>query len=102
MSTLSCDAMADLSLDLPARPGRPPRTGQMVPCVQLDQWPPREIAEEFVLRCLRLPHVKWRESRMASPQSRALWLPDAFAGGPSEAFIDAHEFCHLHPPPQGG
>jgi hypothetical protein len=102
MWTLLYDPIADLSLELPLRQGRPPRTGRMVPYVQLDQWPSREIAEEFVSRCLRLPCVKSRESRMASPRSRALWLPDELAGGPSEAFIDANEFCHLHPPPEAG
>jgi hypothetical protein len=27
-------------------------------------------------------------------------LPDAHAAGPPEAFIDGHEFCHLHPLPE--
>jgi hypothetical protein len=39
---------------------------------------------------------------MASPRSCALSLSDQFALGPPEAFIDAHEFCHLHPMPEGG
>ena len=93
---------SDLRLELPVRQGQPPRTGRMVPYVQLDQWPPRNIAEELIERSLRLPHVKSRESRMASQRTRALWLPDTFAVGPPEAFIDGHEFCHLHPPPEGG
>jgi len=38
---------------------------------------------------------------MASPDTRALWLPDEAAFGPSEAFIDDHEFCHLHALPAG-
>jgi hypothetical protein len=38
---------------------------------------------------------------MASPQSHALSLPDRYASGPPDAFIDAHEFCHLHPLPAG-
>jgi len=38
---------------------------------------------------------------MACPETRALWLPDDFAHGPREAFIDGHEFCHLHPSPEG-
>src|SRR5262245_50821693 len=102
MWTLLCDPIADLLAELPVRPGRPPQTGRMVPYVQLNQWPPRAIATELVERCLRLPYVKSRESRMASRGSRALWLPDAWAGGPPDAFIDGHEFCHLHPPPESG
>jgi hypothetical protein len=38
---------------------------------------------------------------MASPDSCALWLPDGLAAGPKDAFIDEHEFCHLHPLPEG-
>jgi hypothetical protein len=38
---------------------------------------------------------------MASPGSHALCLSDQCALGPPEAFIDAHEFCHLHPHPEG-
>lgn len=38
---------------------------------------------------------------MASPGARALYLSDDAATGPPEAFIDQHEFCHLHPPPDG-
>jgi phospholipase/carboxylesterase len=38
---------------------------------------------------------------MALPGARALYLPDGVAGGPPEAFIDHHEFCHLHPLPEG-
>jgi len=38
---------------------------------------------------------------MASPGSTALYLADDFAFGPPEAFIDGHEFCHLHPLPGG-
>jgi phospholipase/carboxylesterase len=69
--------------------------------MQLDQWPPVEMVEELVSQCLSLPNVRAKQSRMASPESRALCLPDAFAAGPPSAFIDGHEFCHLHPPPEG-
>jgi hypothetical protein len=34
---------------------------------------------------------------MASPDSHALYLADASASGPPEAFIDDHEFCHIRP-----
>jgi hypothetical protein len=38
---------------------------------------------------------------MAAPETRALALPDEHARGPAEAFIDDHEFCHLHAAPEG-
>ena len=84
------------------RVGPPPRTKPGFPHAQLDQWPPRAIAEELLARSLQLPHVRSRQSRMASPDTRALCLPDSFAGGPTEAFIDGHEFCFLHPRPEFG
>ena len=67
--------------------------------MQLEQWPPEEIAEELVDRSLSLPYVRAKQSRMASPHSLALSLPDRFATGPPDAFIDSHEFGHLHPLP---
>jgi len=45
--------------------------------------------------------VRVRESRMALRGARALYLPDGVARGPREAFIDLHEFCHLHSLPEG-
>ena len=85
----------------PPRTGPRPRTRLALPHLQMEQWPPEEIVEQLVDRCLRLPYVRPRESRMASPQSLALSLPDRFAAGPPDAFIDDHEFCHLHPLPEG-
>jgi hypothetical protein len=38
---------------------------------------------------------------MASPDCHALSLPDEFSAGPPGAFIVDHEFCHLHPLPDG-
>lgn len=84
-----------------ARSGPPPRTSGVLPHKQLDQWPPAAIIERLVDRSLRLPHVRVRQSRMAAPETRALWVPDERALGPGEAFIDGHEFCHLHAPPEG-
>jgi len=45
--------------------------------------------------------VRTRQSRMATPQTLALSVPDRLARGPKAGFIDGHEFCHLHPPPEG-
>lgn len=39
---------------------------------------------------------------MTSADTLALWIPDEAAMGPPEAFIDDHEFCHIHPLPEGG
>ena len=84
---------------LPRR-GPRPRTPLAPPHIQLDQWPPPEIANALLERSLGLAEVRSKQSRMASPQSRALSLPDRYAGGPPEAFIDEHEFCHVHPLPE--
>jgi len=67
----------------------------------MDQLPPPETMGELVERSLEVPHVRSRQSRMASPRSYALYLADEFALGPPESFIDDHEFCHLHPLPEG-
>jgi len=72
-----------------------------LPHVQLDQLPAVEIRDEFVARSLEIPNVRSQQSRMASPESLALYLTDECACGPPEAFIDGHEFCHLHPLPEG-
>jgi phospholipase/carboxylesterase len=57
--------------------------------------------QELINRSLALPDVKVKQSRMALPDVRALCLPDELAFGPPSAFIDGHEFCHLHPAPAG-
>ena len=97
---LSFRVVSDLRTAIPIRYGEPPQTRRGLPHVQLDQWSPPEIGEELVRRCLRLPQIRTRESRMAAPETLALWLPDALARGPADAFIDGHEFCHLHPCPE--
>jgi hypothetical protein len=84
-----------------SRLGSRPRMQRALPHLQLDQLPPAEAMEELVERSLEIPCVQSKQSRMASPKSHALYLPDEFAAGPREAFIDDHEFCHLHPLPEG-
>jgi hypothetical protein len=98
MDDLTVKALSPQSL--PVRHGGPPRTSAELPHTQLDQWPPAGMAAELERYALGLQHVRVRESRMASPATRALWVPDDLAAGPAEAFIDGHEFCHLHPLPQ--
>jgi len=85
----------------PSRYGPRPRTLRVLPHCQLDQLPPAEAIEELLRRSLEIPHVRYEQSRMASPETIALYLADRFAVGPPEAFIDGHEFCHLHPLPAG-
>jgi len=90
------------SVVLPPRFGPRPRTLRALPHLQLDQWPPEDITARLIESSLRLPNVRRRQSRMASPEVLALALPDCEACGPPESFIDGHEFCHLHPLPEGG
>jgi len=81
--------------------GARPRMHRALPHFQLDQLPPAETLQELVERSLQIPYVRSKQSRMASPHDHALFLADEFAAGPPEAFIDDHEFCHLHPLPEG-
>jgi phospholipase/carboxylesterase len=83
------------------RNGPRPLTRAGLPHEQLEQWAPPIIAADLIERSLGLPFVRSRQSRMALAGSCALSLPDDHANGPSEAFIDDHEFCHLHPLPKG-
>lgn len=83
------------------RTGLPPRTSRTLPHRQLDQWPPPDLQCRLVSECLRLPDIRPRQSRMAGPRTCALSVPDELARGAPEAYIDQHEFCHLHPLPDG-
>ena len=85
----------------PQRRGSRPRTSGTLPHIQLDQSAPAEIIKQLLEQTLRLPHVRMQQSRMAAPETRAVTLSDEHAHGPAEAFIDDHEFCHLHPAPEG-
>jgi len=87
--------------ELPLRQGTVPNTSQVPPHLQLDQWPPAAIHEELLRRCIGLPQVSSRESRLARAETQALWICDDLARGRREAFIDDHEFCHIHPLPEG-
>jgi hypothetical protein len=85
----------------PPRSGVRPRMQQALPHLQLDQLPPADTMKELVERSLEIPHVRSKQSRMASPGTHALCLDDRFALGPPDAFVDEHEFCHVHPLPEG-
>jgi hypothetical protein len=86
---------------MPGRFGPRPRSSAGLPFRPLDQFPPAELHEKLQERCLSLPGVRSRQSRVATTGSRALFLADGESYGPPEAFIDGREFCHMHPPPEG-
>jgi hypothetical protein len=92
---------AEFAFDLPPRLGPRPKSCLALPHMQLDQWPPPKIAQTLLGRCLTFPNVRPKQSRMAAPDCYALSLPDDLSAGPSRAFIVDHEFCHLHPLPDG-
>ena len=102
MSAMPAVAMLTRVALLPhPRVGPRPRMNRALPHLQVDQLPPEEALEELVETCLCMPFVRSKQSRMASPASHALYLSDEIAAGPPEAFIDGHEFSHLHPLPEG-
>ena len=86
---------------IPNRAGNSPLCTRVPPHVQLDQWTSLSFTTELIARGLALELVGSRQSRLADEETIALCLPDRLAAGPSEAFIDDHEFCHLHPTPYG-
>jgi phospholipase/carboxylesterase len=88
-------------IEEPLRAGPRPKVVHLLPHRQLDQWPPPAIFDEFVRRCLGADLVETKESRMAASDTHALFIPEDRALGPREAFIDDHEFCHIHPLPEG-
>ena len=82
--------------NLPRRAHRRPQTSDRVPHIQCDQIPSGDIVQRLLLRISQLSNVRERDSRMAMPGVKAFWIPDDNACGPKTAFIDDHEFCHLH------
>ena len=98
--TPQVEEVAHLSLPEP-RQGPRPLTSDVLPHQQLDQWPPKAVVERLWRQSLKFPNIYPRQSRMASPETQALCLTEELACGPAEAFIDNHEFCHLHPVPAG-
>jgi luciferase-like monooxygenase len=91
----------EVHTNLVRRRGPRPRTAGVLPAIQLDQWPEAVMIHRLLDRAIRLPHVRARQSRMASPDAHALYVSDTHASGPGDAFIDGHEFCHLHAVPEG-
>lgn len=88
-------------LDIPQREHPRPRLTDAPPHLQMDQWPSPEITQALLVRCSTLEYTSTRESRMAGPTAVALRLTGSRTQGPSQAFIDDHEFCHIQGPPYG-
>lgn len=78
------------------RRGLRPSTSRVLPHVQLDQFSPPAIGHLLAARGLELPGVREKQSQIADPEVRALWIPDEIATTRPRVFIIDHEFCHLH------
>jgi hypothetical protein len=92
------DLLASLAV---GRAGPRPATTTHLPHLQMDQFPTEKIFTQFLESCKNLDHLHVQESRIATPFTTALRLDDRVACGPPEAFLDDHEFCHIHPLPHG-
>lgn len=89
--------MTDLDIYEPPRRDEPrPLTSDRAPHIQHDQIPPSSFVQVLLRGISDLLGVGQRESRMARTGAVAFWIPDQQACGPVEAFIDDHEFCHVH------
>jgi hypothetical protein len=90
--------MADHSSpeELPYRGGRRPKTSDWGPHIQYDQVPTTEMVVKLEQALRGLASVSEQVSRVASPGVRAYSLAKEDALGPPEAYLDDHEFCHVH------
>jgi hypothetical protein len=88
-------------MSLPRRQGAAPATTRQNPQQQLDQIPDRESYEAFRKVVTAWPGVIKRPSLRAPTGTVGLFLADADANGPDEAFLLGTEFAHLHPLPDG-
>jgi Family of unknown function (DUF5519) len=86
---------------LPSRAGEKPKTTSTNPHQQQSQNPTPEVYELLLSEAFDFPHVERRPSAISVPGAQALWLSDAVAGGPPEAFLIGREFAHVHPPYDG-
>jgi Family of unknown function (DUF5519) len=86
---------------LPRRSGPAPATTRQNPQQQLEQIPDQANYEAFHQVVAAWPGVIKRPSLRAPIGTVGLFLPDADANGPDEAFLLGTEFAHLHPLPDG-
>jgi hypothetical protein len=88
-------------ISLPRRNGPAPATTRQNPQQQLEQIPDRANYETFRQIVSAWPGVIKRPSLRAPIGTIGLFLADADAKGPEEAFLLGTEFAHLHPLPDG-
>jgi hypothetical protein len=86
---------------LPIRAGARPRTTDVAPQSQLEQFPDLRGHEAMREIVFAWPHVIQRPSLRAPSGTVGLFLSDEEAMGPPEAFLLGTEFAHLHPLPDG-
>jgi Family of unknown function (DUF5519) len=68
-----------------------------MPHVQEDQNAPPEPRRMLAERVYALPDVEERPTTVSAPGARAIWLKDAIAKGPADAFLAHREIGHFHP-----
>jgi hypothetical protein len=88
-------------ISLPRRNDPAPATTRQNPQQQLEQIPDRANYETFRQIVSAWPGVIKRPSLRAPIGTIGLFLADADAKGPEEAFLLGTEFAHLHPLPDG-
>jgi luciferase-like monooxygenase len=86
---------------LPRRRGPAPATTRQNPQQQLEQIPNQASHAAFREIVAAWPDVIKRASLRAPIGTIGLFLADADAKGPDEAFLLGTEFAHLHPLPDG-
>ena len=71
---------------LAPRKGPRPATKCGIPHIQLTQWPSPVMVEQLAQRTLLLPQVRQKESQIADPSVRAIWIPDELSRSGSGIF----------------
>lgn len=85
-------------LDLPPRPGEPPRVTDGIPHIQRDQTSSGETLAELAEWAFSLKRVVERPSLVSLPGARALTVVPGLPMN-NEAMLADREFAHIHPQP---
>jgi hypothetical protein len=83
----------------PRRAGSKPLTTRHEPHQQITQHGRAELWDEFIERSASLPDVTVGDSLVSVPGAQALFLDEAAAKGPKDAFQVENEFAHIHTRP---